>query len=133
MRRPMKARTSESLDECVHTMRDRRVVSIWEPVVTDPLRDAEIAIPIEQQIIDTILQPSSETHHDANRRKELELAALFETLSPAESLTLQRRLSNPRSGDAVASAFLRLIAERRNRLLAFLARRRAAKSAARLG
>ncbi|MEP6861852.1 MAG: hypothetical protein ABJE66_14590 [Deltaproteobacteria bacterium] len=64
----------------------------------------------------------------AFRQKEHELGALFASLTPADSLELDRRLSVSSADDLLASRFARLVAERRARLIAFLrsARRRAA-------
>lgn len=66
--------------------------------------------------------------HEAHRMKEHEIGELFAKLTVMESWTLHKRLSNPSAIDDLASAFGRLILERRARLLAFLgdARRRAA-------
>ena len=54
-------------------------------------------------------------------RKEAELRSAFAALSVIESRALQARLANPRSGDLLAAAFMRLTAERRARLINFLA------------
>lgn len=61
-------------------------------------------------------------------RKESELRHIFSTLSILESRVLHSRLSSPLSGDQLAQAFTRLTADRRARLINFLAdaRRRAA-------
>jgi len=101
-------------------------VSVWEPSVTQAKAAAPIAIPIEKQIIDTIAQPlrSGENHRTGNDRKELEIAALLEQLTPAQSLALGTRLSNAQPSDPIVVAFERLVVERRIRLVAYLARRR---------
>lgn len=67
------------------------------------------------------------------RRKEHLLGALFATLTVSEAMALHQRLSTLDPGDAVCVQFGRLVADRRERLLAFLetARRRAAIEAAR--
>jgi hypothetical protein len=64
----------------------------------------------------------------AFRRKEAELIALCATLSPVESLQLMQRLERSNSADELATAFSRLVVERRQRVIGFLnnARRRAA-------
>lgn len=54
-------------------------------------------------------------------RKESELRRVLATLSVLESRALQARLSNPKSGDSLADSFMRLTAERRARLINFLA------------
>ena len=73
-------------------------------------------------------QAVGDTIAEHYRRKEHELGAVFATLSIAESRALHRRLAIAATGDELAAAFLRLTADRRVRLLAFLAdvRRRAA-------
>ena len=62
-----------------------------------------------------------ETVHFGFARKEAELVAAFATLSVLESRALHARLSNPRSGDVLAAAFMRMTYERRARLISFLA------------
>lgn len=64
----------------------------------------------------------------AFRQKEHELGALFASLTPADSLELDRRLSVSSADDPLASRFARLVSERRARLIGFLrsARRRVA-------
>jgi hypothetical protein len=54
-------------------------------------------------------------------RKESELRHIFSTLSILESRVLHSRLSSPLSGDQLAQAFTRLTADRRARLINFLA------------
>jgi hypothetical protein len=76
---------------------------------------------------------SDETIEAAFRRKEIELGALFATVSVAAARELHRRLSAPAPTDPMATRFARLRSDRRARLLAFLAdaRRREALRAAR--
>ncbi|HEY4182339.1 MAG TPA: hypothetical protein VGM90_36150 [Kofleriaceae bacterium] len=64
--------------------------------------------------------------------KERELMSLFARLTANESRMLHRRLTVPQRDDALAGAFERLVADRRGRLLAFVAdaRRREALQAA---
>lgn len=64
----------------------------------------------------------------AFRRKELELMAVFDQLSLTDSRELHRRLTLTLADDPIAKMFVRLVSDRRHRLLAFLldARRRAA-------
>ena len=85
---------------------------------------------IDQALIDLILAPlgRDESSSNGHARKEREIGRLFGSLSVMEAWTLHRRLANPQSDDAAATAFGRMIVERRNRLLAFLGdpRRRAA-------
>lgn len=54
-------------------------------------------------------------------RKELELRHVFASLSVLESRALQKRLSNPKPDDQLAKSFMRLTADRRARLINFLA------------
>lgn len=69
----------------------------------------------------------------AFHRKEQELAAVFSRLTAIDSLALHRRLTLVLPGDPIAARFRRLVADRRARLLAFLAdaRRRLAVEASR--
>jgi hypothetical protein len=71
---------------------------------------------------------AGESAHVGFARKEAELGAAFAALGILESRALCARLSNPRPGDALAEAFMRLTVDRRTRLINFLAdaRRRAA-------
>jgi hypothetical protein len=80
-------------------------------------------------------QEYGETIEVAFRRKEQALVSLFAALGPRDALALHARLSSPREGDALAARFARLVRERRDRLLAFLAdaRRREAVAAASKG
>ena len=55
-------------------------------------------------------------HH----RKEQALGAVFAALSVAEARALHKRLTSPTADDVVCARFGRLIADRRDRLLAFL-------------
>ena len=73
-----------------------------------------------------------ETIDQAFRRKEHALLSAFASLSPRDCAALHARLSAAREGDALAARFARLVRERRDRLLAFLAdaRRREAFAAA---
>lgn len=57
-------------------------------------------------------------------RKEAELRHAMATLSVLESRALQSRLSYPKAGDQLATAFMRLTGDRRARLLNFLAEAR---------
>jgi len=130
----------DTLDAQLSTMRRREARhahTIWEPASAgEPAAAADaVAIPIEAAIIEAIVRPiePGEMHRAGNDRKERELLALLDTLTPVQALALRRRLANGRAGDPMVAAFARLIAERRNRVLAFLddARRRAARRATR--
>lgn len=78
-------------------------------------------------ILDEPLAPG-ETAMVGFARKEHALGAVFATLNVFESRAIHARLANPKAGDELANKFARLTAERRSRLLAFVAdaRRRAA-------
>ena len=73
-----------------------------------------------------------ETAREGFLRKEAELRAAFAALPVATQRALHARLVNPRMGDALATKFAGLTADRRTRLLTFLAdaRRREALAAA---
>lgn len=71
-------------------------------------------------ILDAPLAPG-ETSAAGFARKEHELGAVFATLSALDARTLHARLASPRPGDELANKFLRITAERRARLLTFLA------------
>ena len=73
------------------------------------------------------------TAREGFMRKEAELRAAFAALPVGTQRALHARLSNPRAGDELAAKFHQLTAERRTRLLNFLAdaRRREALAAAR--
>ena len=77
----------------------------------------------EQTIIDVLVTPPhyGETIESAYRRKERELTELFSTLARSEAAVLLKRLSDPRTEDALATRFARLVIDRRTRLLALLA------------
>ena len=71
-------------------------------------------------ILDAPLFPG-ETAREGFRRKEAELRSVFVQLPVATQRALHARLSNPRAGDQLAERFARLTADRRMRLLTFLA------------
>lgn len=62
-----------------------------------------------------------ETIDAAFRRKEQQVGEVFAGLTPAEARTIQGRLEAGLAADALARNFHRLAADRRQRLLAFLA------------
>lgn len=64
---------------------------------------------------------AGETIAVAFARREQDLRALFGQLTLDESRTLYRRLAQPSSDDGLARLFGRMVPERRNRLLVFLA------------
>lgn len=73
---------------------------------------------------------SDETVAAGFARKEAEFRRALATLSIAESRALYLRLSQPKAGDQLAATFTRLTADRRERLIHFIAdaRRRDALS-----
>lgn len=107
---------------------------IWQPASDSRLATPPSpALPIDE-VIAIVLEPvrPHETHQIAHDRKEAALVTVFRELAVPQAIAMHRRLANPRGDDALASAFMRLIVDRRTRLLAFLAdaRRRAAVSRA---
>ncbi|MDB4958994.1 MAG: hypothetical protein JWO36_6563 [Myxococcales bacterium] len=92
--------------------------TFWENALIEILDSASLA---------------GETIELSFRRKEAQLRSQFAALSVFDARTLHGRLANPRPDDAVAVRFSRLVADRRARLLTFLAdaRRRAAIAAGR--
>ncbi len=64
---------------------------------------------------------SDEGHADGYARKEAEFRDVVEQLPLSDARGLLRRLSIPKAGDALADRFGRLTAERRERLIAFVA------------
>jgi len=64
-------------------------------------------------------------------RKEAELRQVMSLLTVAESRALQSRLSNPKPGDQLAELFMRMTADRRARLINFLADARRREALAR--
>ena len=122
--------SGEDLDTFVAATKDQGIQpirkSIWEPLGNQNPEGGAVAIPIEEEVIRVITTPiaAGERHREGNDRKERELAALLDTLSPLQNLTLDRRLANRAAGDALVAAFDRLAVERRLRLLSHLARRR---------
>ncbi len=113
-------------DDSMRLREQAPAVTIWEPGPTATNVAPAAPIPIERELIAMIEQPlrHGETHRVGNDRKERELAALIETLTPAQSFVLSKRLAVNAASDPLAVAFGRLLVERRNRLVAFLARRR---------
>jgi hypothetical protein len=71
-------------------------------------------------ILDAYPDPG-ERLESAFRRKEHELGAVFARLSVMDARALHRRLTLTPPDDPIAARFARLIVERRERLLAFLA------------
>ncbi|MEJ7598539.1 MAG: hypothetical protein WKG01_11575 [Kofleriaceae bacterium] len=78
-------------------------------------RESAIAIALDTPV------GVGETIDAFNRRKERSLGEAFAQLSVSEARILHKRLSMPELGDPIAARFARMITERRNRLLVFLA------------
>lgn len=122
------------------------VAPIWEPVgasagqppttsaVLHATRPPE-ALPaaVEAAFVATLTRPLApgETHTTGNAERERELASLIVGLTPLQAHHLGRRLDIDRADDALARAWKRLLAERRERLRALLRDPRRATLAAR--
>lgn len=118
------------------------------PLVTDVIPDLPPVRPTVVPDLPPLRAPTSDaaliaildaplaygmTAREGFARKEAELRAAFAALPVAAQRALHARLSNPRAGDELVAKFQSLTAERRMRLLKFLAdaRRREAQAAAR--
>ena len=105
------------------------------PAAASP-RAARPTVPSHDSALTAILlaplEPG-ETAYAGFARKEAELRTALAKLTVLESRALHARLSNPKSGDELVAAFMRITADRRERLINFLAdaRRRAALGARR--
>jgi hypothetical protein len=95
-----------------------------------------VALELEiRGVLDTPPRPGEQLEA-AFRRKEHMLGELFARLSVMDARTLHHRLDVAHAGDELAASFGRLRADRRARLLAFLAdarRREAMRFARRIG
>ena len=98
-----------------------------------PVSDAPTATPSFETELLAILGRSVPPGkaREGYAQKEREIAAVFARMGVVESAALHKRLSCKLPGDALVEAFVRLVEDRRARLLAFLAdaRRRAALAA----
>ncbi len=103
--------------------------------MTQPPPPAALPPGLVDELIAIITAPlrDGETAATGFARKEAELRGAFAAVGIVESLALHARLVNPRPEDPLATAFARLTADRRLRLVEFLAdaRRRAARYGAR--
>jgi hypothetical protein len=99
------------------------------PPKSNALRSAAPAL--DSALIAILEEPllPGETAFAGFARKELALRNTFAQLTVMQSRALHARLANPRSGDQLVRAFMRLTADRRGRLISFLAdaRRREAR------
>lgn len=121
--------TARADSTCYDPRADRtRQVAVAAPLVA-------VRAETEAQILAILAAPAllGETVSSQFQRKEHQLGSIFAALSLAESRALHRRLAIPQAGDALALKFARLVVERKNRLIAFLADapRRAARGGAR--
>ena len=111
--------------------------TIWEPPATSPPRAVPLpdTTVLDDRLIAILDAPLAdrETIAVGYRNKEQALAAFFATLTILESRALHARLSDAKAGDVLVARFCRMTADRRGRLLDFLAdaRRREAIASAR--
>ncbi len=104
----------------------QRTSLIWEPTsATTPPRQvaAQSIIALEAEILAILenpLQPG-ETISAGYQRLENELGRAFARLTIADARELQRRISNPTADDVLVARFGRMVLERRQRLIRFLA------------
>ena len=105
-------------------------MSCWEPIdsteASEPAPLTWQPVALEAEIL-AVLEGApapGELIAVAFHRKEQQLAALFASLPPADSLALQRRLALALAGDPIAERFARLVATRRARLVEVLVRSR---------
>ncbi len=123
------------------------VLRLMPPVHVVPAPPAPVRVPV----VATLVAPETSVHDREllvaldmpgafgesaaalHHRKEQALGALFAALSVVEARALHKRLTLPRADDVVGARFGRLVADRRDRLLAFLesAQRREAIAKAR--
>ena len=84
------------------------------------------AVALESEVLAILQTPPEpgERLEFAYRRKEAELVACFRRLTIVDAYELKRRLKLVIVGDPIAARFGRLVIDRRERLLAFLANAR---------
>ena len=96
----------------------------------EQLPEQPVPVVLEAEIIAVLDEPprSGEPSAAAFQRKEAALRCLFGALDVRDARVLHRRLTIPLRHDPIEQRFARLVAERRARLIAFLAdaRRRVA-------
>jgi hypothetical protein len=108
---------------------------IWEPAFAAPSSipttdevlhrrppPGALADEIVRTLVASLTRPlrADESHFTGNENRERELKGLFALLEPMEALQLRRRLDADRNDDPLAVAFRRIVAQRRERLRAFL-------------
>jgi len=105
------------------------------PASVGAARAALLAVAVDERLIEILDAPlaAGELASSGYLRKEEAIGAVFAALTVLESRALLARLEAARTGDRLVAKFTRLTAERRHRLLAFLAdaRRREALKLAR--
>ena len=110
----------------------RGTARLYEPDATpaEPVATPLIASDVEHRLIGILDDPRapSEMLSDCFKRKEHAIGEVFASLTPAEALAMHRRLTTGPATDPLAARFGRLVVERRERLVGFLAqvRRRGA-------
>ncbi len=88
----------------------------------------------EELLLEILARPViAGSAREAYLQKEREIGNVFGRLAVLEAWTLHKRLSIARSDDGLATAFERLVPERRTRLLTFLAEARRRAAMARVG
>ena len=103
------------------------------PVVPVPPPPVRVAVPAtvlpetsEHDLLAALEIPGvfGESAASLHHRKEQALGAVFAALPVAEARALHKRLTSPTADDVVCARFGRLVADRRDRLLAFLEQQR---------
>lgn len=127
---------SEPRVQLPKTSRVLAPVSIWEPppqrstrvpttseVLAAAQAPGRLPESIEARIIQAICRPlhPGETHQTGNANRERELYVVLEQLDLIQIHHLLRRLDMDRDNDPIATAFRRLVVERRQRVRGFLA------------
>jgi hypothetical protein len=131
------------LSEPGHGGEPRAAETLADPAVPDasparlPRRGLGVGAPdaVDERLIEILEAPlaAGETAAVGFRRKEAAIVGVLATLTALESRALLARIRSARAGDPLVEKLGRLTAERRQRLLAFLAdaRRREALQLAR--
>jgi hypothetical protein len=90
------------------------------PVVAIPVAPSSV---LEQEILAILARPApvGETLRSAYQQLEHDLGSVLARLSLVEARQLHQRFVNPRDTDELTAKFFRLIPERRDRLITFLA------------
>ena len=104
-----------------HAPRDSQRVLVAQPATLHTR--TTVASTNDAALVSILEAPlaAGETAREGFRRKEAELRTAFAQLPVVAQRALHARLANPRAGDQLAERFARLTADRRTRLLTFLA------------